>query len=167
MAEMKQNNLAFDYSVYDEAVRSGSIDEDNTSETRAAVVKEPSAHRTTSIIKAFFIAVAVMGILFAMIYGRVELTALYSQQSDMEAELTRLRNENVSLESELAQKTGLTKIEDYAENQLGLKKLDRTQIEYVEVPKTAVAKAAETGEDNFFVSIKHWFNSVLEYIGAQ
>lgn len=161
MAEMNIHNLAYDYSVYDEK------EPDPEREKRAAAVKEPAAHKKVSIIKSLIAAALLMGILFAMIYGRVELTSLYSQQSDLETELSRLTNDNISLESELAKKTGLTKIEDYAENQLGLKKLDHSQISFVEIPREKVAEAADSGDDNLFVSIKRWFNGVLEYIGAQ
>lgn len=164
MADINIHNLAYDYSEYDEAELNAESEEETA--PRKSVPTLPK-HRTTSIVTGFVIAAAVMGILCAMIYGRVELTSLYSQQSELETELARLTNENVSLESELAQKTGLTKVEDYAENQLGLRKLDKSQIAYVEVPKTQVAEAAVSDDGNVFVSIKRWFAGVLEYIGAQ
>ena len=163
MTDMTAHNLAYDYSAYDESER---IEEEEQEKKNSAELAGRS-HKTTSIIKVLAIAVAVMAILFAMIYGRVELTSLYSKQSELETELSRLQNENVSLESELAKKTGLTKIEDYAENRLGLRKLNRAQIEYVEVPKASVAQAAEVEDDNLFVAVKRWFTGVLEYIGAQ
>ena len=101
-----------------------------------------------------------------MIYGRVELSSLYTQQSELEAQLTQLTNENISLESELAQKTGLTKVEEYAENELGLQKLDKSQIEYVEIEGDTVAEVVAPEDTNIFVKIKRWFSDLLEYIGA-
>ena len=166
MADMNVHNLAYDYSIYDEETEQEL--EDTEKEQQRRKKAHGAGHKTTtSVIKALAVAAAVMGLLCAMIYGRVELTSLYSKQSELETELSRLQNENVSLESDLAQKTGLTKIEDYVENELGLRKLDRSQIEYVEVPKTKVAEAAENDDGNLFVSIKRWFSGVLEYIGAQ
>ena len=50
--------------------------------------------------------------------------------------------------------------------ELGLKKLDKSQIEYVTVESDSVAKVVKAEDDNVFVKIKHWFSSVLEYIGA-
>lgn len=100
-----------------------------------------------------------------MIYGRVELSSLYTQQANMQTELTQLTNENISLESELASKTGLTKVEEYAEKELGLQKLDKSQIEYVEVEKETVAEVVDSDDANMFVKIKRWFSGVLEYIG--
>ncbi|MBR4554327.1 MAG: cell division protein FtsL [Ruminococcus sp.] len=160
MADLNSHNLAYDYSIYDE-------EELSREKPKTPKAVSAPARRTVSIIKAFLLAACALALLCYMIYGRVELSSLYSQQSELETELSRLRNENVSLESELAQKTGLTKVEEYAENQLGLKKLDKYQIEYVEVPKSKVAEADAPEDDNVFVSIKNWFMGVLEYIGAQ
>ena len=61
---------------------------------------------------------------------------------------------------------GLGDVYKRQENELGLKKLDKSQIEYVTVESDSVAKVVKAEDDNVFVKIKHWFSSVLEYIGA-
>ena len=109
----KINNLAYDYSVYDE--------EEIQAPRKIKHRANPSKKKTVGGIKAIGAAIAAMALFCSMIYGRVELSSLYTQQSELEAKLTQLTNENISLESELAQKTGLTKVEEYAENELGLK----------------------------------------------
>ena len=60
----------------------------------------------------------------------------------------------------------MSKVEEYAENELGLNKLDKSQIEYVTVEADSVAKVVKAEDDNVFVKIKHWISSVLEYIGT-
>lgn len=162
MAQIRENNLAYDYNIYDEAEHGN-----ETRESRAEKTAARHRHKTLSVIRFFSVAVIVMAILCYMIYGKVELTGLYSQQSKLEQELSRLTDENISLESELAQKTGLTKVENYAEDNLGLKKLDKSQIEFIEVPKSEIAEAAAADDSNLFVRLKNWFSGVLEYIGAQ
>ena len=164
MAEINSHNLAYDYDGYD---REENEAKENSSEKEPVRAPRTSPHRKASIIRYFTVAAAALALLCFMIYGRVELSSLYTQQSELEAELSRLRSENVALETELAQKNGLTQAESYAENQLGLKKLEKYQIEYVEVPKPDLAEAAAPGEDNIFVRIKKWFMGMLEYIGAQ
>ncbi len=157
MSEMNAHNLAVDYSEYD----------NEETENRKAVSDPKPVHKTASIIRYFIVSAAALGLLCYMIFGRVELSSLYTEQSELESRLTRLQSENVAMETELAQKNGLTQAESYAENVLGLKKLEKYQIEYVEVPKPNVAEAAAPEEDNVFVKIKKWFNGILEYIGAQ
>lgn len=154
----KTNNLAYDYSDYD--VEEVSVNRKIKHRTN------PVKKKTAGGLKTLGVAVAALALFCSMIYGRVELSSLYTEQSQLQDELAQLQNENVSLESELAQKTGLTKVEEYAENELGLKKLDKSQIEYVEVEKETVAEVVTQEDTNIFVKIKRWFSDVLEYIGA-
>ncbi|MBO5447871.1 MAG: cell division protein FtsL [Ruminococcus sp.] len=107
----------------------------------------------------------VLALLASMIFGKVEISGLYTERAELEAQLTQLQNENVSLQSELAQKTNMTKVEEYAENSLGLQKLDKSQIEYIEVETRSVAEIMKDDESNVFVKIKRWFVSAMEYIG--
>lgn len=162
MADIRENNLAYDYNIYDEPEYAEGSREELSQKPRTVHRYKPA-----SVIRFSLAAIIVMGILCYMIYGKVQLTGLYSQQSKLEQELSRLTDENVSLESELAQKTGLTKVESYAEDQLGLKKLDKSQIDFIEVPKNKTAEPAPADDSNLFVRIKNWFSGVLEYIGAQ
>ncbi|MCD7727014.1 MAG: hypothetical protein LUH57_01505 [Ruminococcus sp.] len=104
-------------------------------------------------------------LLLAIVFGRVELSKIYSEQSDLQSELSELTEANASLKSELESKTGLSQVEEYAEQTLGLQKLDKSQVEYVEVDTDEVVESVKT-EDNVFVAIEKWFNDVLEYIGA-
>ena len=105
---------------------------------------------------ALFVVVAAM-FMAAMMYGKGELSSLYTRQAQLQAELEQYENENKSLESELAQKTGLTKVEDYAENELGLQKLNKAQIEYIRVDKGTVSQTVEPEDDDVFMKIKKWW----------
>ena len=110
-------------------------------------------------------AVFVFALFVTMIYGKVELTKLYSENTTLRNELQVLSDENVSLESELAQQTGFTRVEEYAETKLGLKKLDRSQIEYVEITETTAAEPVANDDGNIFVKITNKWNDFLEYLG--
>jgi cell division protein FtsL len=154
-------NLAYEYENYD------ALDE-REEEYAAKIRRKRSANKrrkNAANIKIVAAAVIVLALFSAMTYGRVELSKLYSDKTELDSQLTVLQNENISLESELAQKTGLTKVEDYAENQLGLQKLDKSQIEYVEIEEQTTAESIAPEDTNIFVKIKDWFNGVVEYLG--
>ncbi|MGN0595329.1 MAG: FtsL-like putative cell division protein [Hominimerdicola sp.] len=155
----KMNNLALDYSVYDQA---------EASEKRVIKHKSNTSSRANKMMNVKFVLglALVMSLLCAMIFGKVEISSLCAEQTTLNQQLEQLQSENVSLQSELAQKTSMTKVEEYAEGQLGLQKLDKSQIEYVEVENKPSATVIEADEQNVFVKIKNWFSSVLEYIGA-
>lgn len=153
----KSHNLAYDYSAYDEQEL---VTHRKIKHRRNTAV----VHKRNTTLRIIGLAAA-LALMCSMIYGRVELSSLYTQQANMQTELAQLTNENISLESELASKTGLTKVEEYAEKELGLQKLDKSQIEYVEVEKETVAEVVDSDDANMFVKIKRWFSGVLEYIG--
>lgn len=154
----KSHNLAYDYSAYDEQEL---VTHRKIKHRRNTAV----VHKRNTTLRIIGLAAAALALMCSMIYGRVELSSLYTQQANMQTELAQLTNENISLESELASKTGLTKVEEYAEKELGLQKLDKSQIEYVEVEKETVAEVVDSDDVNMFVKIKRWFSGVLEYIG--
>ena len=116
-------------------------------------------------MKIVIAAIIVLALFSIMTCGRVELSRLYDDNTELQSQLTTLQNENISLESELAQKTCLTKVEDFAENQLGLQKLDKSQIEYVEIDEKTTAEVVTPEDSNIFVKLKDWFKGVLEYLG--
>ena len=133
----KVHNLAFDYSAYDNA---------QEAEAQRAIKykKNPALkQKTVSVVAVIGICLLVAVVLGTMIYGRVEISSLCSEQTRQEEQLAQLQGENVSLQSELAQKTNMSKVEEYAENELGLKKLDKSQIEYVTVESDSVAKVVK------------------------
>ncbi len=154
-------NLAYEYENYD------MLDE-REEEYAEKIRQKRSANKRRKYaanVKIVTAGVIVLILFSVMTYGRVQLSELYTHKTNMENELTVLENENVSLESELAKRTGLTRVEDYAENKLGLQKLDRSQIEYVEVSNPTSAQVVESEDGNIFVKIKEWFSGVLEYLG--
>lgn len=154
-------NLAYEYENFD-------MLNEHEEEYAENIRRKRSANKRRKNVANIRIIVAAVIVLFLfsfMTYGRVELAKLYSEKTELEAQLTLLQNENISLESELAQKTGLTKVEDYAENRLGLQKLDKSQIEYVEIEEQTSAQTVSPDNSNIFVKIRDWFNGALEYLG--
>ena len=154
----RNSNLAVDYN-YEQNRRKVKVRERNISVSRG--LAEDKRGRIVNIL----LGVTIVALLAAALFGRVEISELYTQRAELETKLERIQDENVSLESEFTQKTGMTKVEEYAEDKLGLHKLDKSQIEYVEVESPEKAKVINSDDTNVFVKIKRWFNSALEYIG--
>ena len=156
----KTNNLAYDYAAYDSD--ESSLPKPKIKHKRNLKIQPKAAFAMKFTILGFIS----LALLSAFVFGQVELSKVYSEQSSLTEELAKLQDENMSLETELESRTGLTQVEEYAEEKLGLQKLDKSQIEYVEVESDSIAEVVETEDDNIFVSIKKWFMSVLEYFRA-
>ena len=52
---------------------------------------------------------------------------------------------------------------EYAENVLGMRTIDGSQIEYVEIQTNDVVEIPDE-EKNVFVNVKTWFDNLVEYL---
>ncbi|MCQ2416786.1 MAG: hypothetical protein MJ071_03125 [Oscillospiraceae bacterium] len=98
-----------------------------------------------------------------VIYGRVQTNELYTIISAKQEEYDDLVEKNVSMRSEMEGKMTVKKIEDYAENVLGLKPLDQSQIEYVQLQTEDDVIITEP-EENIFVAINDYLVDMWEYL---
>ena len=154
----KPSNLAYDYSIYEPVIK-------REPEQRIKV-KKTVQRSSESVFATIFLAFAAVALLCAILYGNAEQTRLYNEALNLDKKIALLASDNVRMQSELEAKTNIRSVEEYAENVLGLQKLDNAQIEYVELQKEDIILCLDDGDDNVFVSVKNWFNGVLEYIGV-
>ena len=99
----------------------------------------------------------------ALIYGKVENTAIHNEIAAQAQYVNMLESENVRMQSELEEKTALKSVENYAEQILGMQKLDKSQIEYVSISNGNIIDIPESN-DNIFVRIKIAFEDFVEYL---
>lgn len=114
-------------------------------------------------VKGFLLAVCSLLLLSCFIYAKVEVNEVYNQIAVAKKNNELLQSENVRMQSELEAKMSMKNVEDYAENILGLEKLDKSQIVYMEVQSDSVIEVTPE-EKSIFVKIRDKFNDMLEYI---
>ena len=151
---MSKNNLAYDLTKY----------EDVAPEKAPKIrVRRQRAEHVGSVPK-MFVTIAAAGLLMgAVIYGKVENAAIYAEIAAQAKYVDMLNSENVRMQSEIEEKTSLRSLESYAEDVLGMQKLDKSQIEYVSISNGSVVDIPEN-EENIFVRLKNSFSDFLEYI---
>lgn len=153
----KINNLAYDLSVYEPLPQ-------KQAEPKIRV-KTNTAGKSISSIKCIVSAAAILFLLCSILYGKVEISKLYNDTTKLNAQLSAINVENTRMQSQIESKSSLKKVEDYAENVLGLQKLNKSQIEYVELQKENEIMVVKKENRNVFISIKNWVGDILEYIG--
>lgn len=158
----QRGNLAYDLSVYEPKQKPVQKPESPTIKMK----KNPAPVRHESALRLFVRAAFIFAVFCAVLYGKVESNSLFNEIHDLESELKNLQSENITLAAEYESRTSLKNVEDYAENVLGLKKLDKSQIEYVELPGDQVIEIVETEQKNIFVIIRNKINELREYLGA-
>ena len=81
-------------------------------------------------------------------------------------DLEELAAENVSLTTKRVNSMSMDEVEAYAVNELGMVKLDNSQIEYVEVTNPDSVTVAKSGVslDPVFAGLARSFSAIVEYI---
>lgn len=149
----KQTNLAYDLSRY----------EYQTPRQKEVIKAKKIIKPTVSLPKILGLVLFSGVLLCSVLNCKVETARLQSDISKQQETVDILNSENVRMQTEIEGNTSLAKVEDYAENVLGLKKLDKSQIEYVEINTDNDIEIPKTKE-NIFVVIKNKFYSILEYL---
>lgn len=120
---------------------------------------EAKSGSVLSIILVSALAVLLLG---TVIYSLDRRNTMYSRVSALNNELNLAEAENVRLQSELDSKMSAKNVEDYAENVLGLQKIDSSQIKYIEIQTDDVVSIPQQDE-NILAKLKSFFDKCVEY----
>lgn len=128
--------------------------------------EEPMAvkKKTRFNISVILCALLIVGLLSAKLYSDVQLNELTDKASKMKKELETLKSEEIRINVLLEKRTDLREIERKATEELGLKKIEKYQVEYISLPaqdKTEVIAGEENGIIN---SVVKGFSIILEFL---
>ena len=112
------------------------------------------------LIVGVFICFFLLG---AVIYSNVQQLQINNEITAKQKEYTDLQSENVRMQSEIAGKTSNKNVQEYAEEVLGMRTIDSSQIEYVQIQTSDVVEIPEE-EQNVFVKIKIQFDNLVAYL---
>lgn len=101
-------------------------------------------------------------ILFAVSYRNALIAQKYSEIKELKSDLSEVEKENKQLEVNIESKTNLGTIEEKASEELGLKKLDDSQIVYVNIEKQDYVEPST--EEVKITEEENWFESLINKI---
>ena len=113
---------------------------------------------------ACIVLVAVVSVY--ILFCQMQLTQLTAEVSDQNETLSELTAENVSLNTKRVNSMSMDEVEEYAANELGMVKMDNSQIEYVELTNPDSVTVANSGVslDTLFAGLARSFSAIVEYI---
>lgn len=114
-------------------------------------------------LKISIVSILTVTLFYFVINSYVQLNEVYSDISEANAQLNELRSENVRMQTELEGQASIRNIKEYAEELLGLQKIDQSQIQYIQI-QTEDEIIIEEPEQNIFIKIKRWFIDLIEYL---
>ncbi len=125
------------------------------------LIKNRRKVKTVAPVKLIFGVLLVITVASIMIYGQVVLTELTAEANSYQTKLTNLDAEYMRLNGELEASTSIKKLEEAAENQLGLSKIDSSQVEYINLTSSDDIAVAKTGGKYLF---EQYWNDIIDFI---
>lgn len=138
---------------------------------KISVKRNSISHRSAEVAgeskTGSVLAIVVVSVLAAVLLGSVVYTldrrnTVYNKVTTLTKQLSLAEAENVRLQSELESKMSAKNVEEYAENVLGMKKMDSSQIKYIKIQTDDVVNIPEQ-EKSFFAKVKGFFEDCVEY----
>lgn len=111
----------------------------------------------------------VFAVALGIVASYMQLAAINLENAKLRQEITKLESEENALNAKKEQMYNLAYVEDYAQNTLGMVKLDKSQVHYLEMDsgdKMVLAEAAMSGEAGsaLLERLSQAFSTVLEYL---
>ena len=160
--------VAYDLSRFD---RRHTVREQVAREKVAEEKKVASRAKAKPVVSGFAVLswILCMGLLVTIIYSYVVLTETAETANRLEKELADLREETQMLEIQKNQKYGSEQLQQIAVEQLGMQKIEKSQITYVNTntgdhTEVAQPKTMFTGESKLLAGIASGFDTIVEYI---
>ncbi|MCI6909110.1 MAG: hypothetical protein MR832_08165 [Clostridiales bacterium] len=143
-------------------------------EARRSEVRETPARRKKTAprpkvnVVSLLLAAAAALLSAALIHNYVQLTVLNDRLASGKTQYEELANTGVLLKTKYESRYDLTEIEEYAQAKLGMTKMERSQIEYVEIGSpdtiTRVSDGASAGKASFEAALAEKINAVLAFL---
>ena len=155
--------LAYDLNTF-----AAKTEEEHDEELKASslrLIKNRRREKAVAPVKLIMGAALVVVIATVMIYSQVVLTELTAQTNEYESLIGTLDTEYMRLGAELEASTSIKTLEEAAEKELGLSKVDSSQIEYVNLTGEDEIKVAKTGGK--YLLQEYWqqiVDKALEYL---
>lgn len=155
----RNTNLAYSLSQYEEREERTSIHEDKREHIKSHRTARSSVHPAAMVM-----LLLATGVLISMcVTSKADIASVHAAIVEAEEDVRTLEQENVSMMTRLEQKSSQKVVEDYAENVLGMQKLDNAQVEYISLESGNKAEINDSS-DNIFTKIKKGFDSFVEYL---
>ncbi len=117
------------------------------------------------------ILACVFAVAFCIVTSYMKLAAVNLENSKLRQQITRLESDENALNAKKEQMYNLTFVESYARDTLGMVKMDKSQVHYLEMDsgdKMVVAQAAmgngNTDGAGMLEQLSRAFSTVLEYL---
>ena len=149
MYAYNKSNVAYDLSRFDVEER----------EKKTKTAPHIKMH-ATSVAKSGNWFVTIVLVTFAAVVAFFFI----SSKAALSEVTTQISSKTTELQAQLDNMVTLSKVEEMAISELGLRKTTKNQVRYIYVQDRTMVQVAEK-EENVFASLKNWLDGVSDYLG--
>ena len=131
-------------------------------EKRPPITMKRTEVKSGSLFTIILVSALAFVLLGTVIYSLDRRNTMYSKVSALNTELELAEAENVRLQSELESKMYKKNVDDYAENVIKMKKIDSSQIKYIEIQTDDVVNIPKQDE-GVLAKVREFFDQCVEY----
>ena len=133
---------------------------------RLRVARSPKAKRRVDLsgLKIIAVVAVIFSLAWGVLYSRAQVTELTTQISSTESDLSEAKSEYDYLNLQLESRTDLETVEDYAVTQLGLVKVDSSQITYLTLESEDKVVKPESEVKTLLENFSAGFMNLMEYL---
>jgi cell division protein FtsL len=129
---------------------------------RPRITMKQTEAKSGSVFRIIVISALAFAVLGCVIYSLNRRNTMYSRVSSLQSELNLAEAENARLQSELQAKVSAKNVEEYAENVLGMQKIDSSQIKYIEIQTDDVVNIPEQ-DQGILAKLRNFIDRCVEY----
>lgn len=107
----------------------------------------------------------VLAVFMMYIYNRAQVSEINLRISQEAQALEDAQTINTALNAQLSGSVTLDNVEQVAQQELKMQKVNASQEKYIEMSTGTLTEAAQDNENDIFATIQRWFQSITEYLG--
>lgn len=168
MLTPNNSNLAYDFDLFDTEETEKRIEEKKKIKKKTNpnvnIIKNSIAKRGNMFL-IILMAACVAAIPIYYLASRVTLSEYSIKIGQETVQIEKAKAENIRLQTELDNMVTLSKVEEYAKNELLFQKITASQEKHIALNTQSMTEIADDTSNNVFVIVENWFNGILEYLG--
>ncbi len=130
---------------------------------KVSTKKQQVAQKRANIMSLVRIA-AVMALAFLVLFRGLMITDKCAAVEQKQAELNSLITSNEKLQFEIDRSLDLKNVENIAKGELGMRRAEKYQTVYLNLPQTDYVEKVATSEFSLFGRIGSFFSSMIAYL---
>ncbi len=162
MLTPSNTNLAYNFELFDEEEL---LARKKTEKKPQVKIKTTSIAKSGNMFKVLLGCAAAVLIAYILLTSKATLSEISTAINVDTKQLELAQRENIRLQTELDNMVSLSKVEEFAQQELGLAKITSAQEKHISLSNDDMTEVAENVDLAWYEVVNNLFNGIKEYLG--